>query len=250
MIFNNKKRGASLTGYGLIIGLIAVVGIVSIQNIGSNVSTLFNKVGNNMEEVANGTSGSTGGGTETPTPPATDGYFVLSAGFTTGSVGGLAGADSFCQTELTNNDWLGKDQVADCTASSCPRAQAFLCDSATCTNLAANTTFNFASANSIAIGGASFTTDASGIGPGDGKNWSDTDALGAASGVWYNRGTTDASHWANTPDDATSGGTCGDWTNTTGVAFFGDENKTDALRWSTSQISCAIAVPLICFINP
>lgn len=57
-----KERAASLTGYGLIVGLIAVVAIAAISNVGSSVSTLFGKVANDMETVSNGSANSGGSG--------------------------------------------------------------------------------------------------------------------------------------------------------------------------------------------
>lgn len=64
--FWRKKKAASLTGYGLIVGLIAVVALAAVNNIGGEVKTLFNLTGNAMEAAAGGgdsqTSGSEGGG--------------------------------------------------------------------------------------------------------------------------------------------------------------------------------------------
>ena len=52
------RRGASLTGYGLVVGLIAVIAIVATSNVGSQVTSLFSDVGDTLTDTASGVSGS------------------------------------------------------------------------------------------------------------------------------------------------------------------------------------------------
>lgn len=53
-----KRRGASLTGYGLIVGLVAIAAIAAISGVGQEVRTLFSDVAQAMQ----GTDGESGGG--------------------------------------------------------------------------------------------------------------------------------------------------------------------------------------------
>ena len=74
-MFGDKKneRGASLTGYGLVVGLIAVIAIGSITSVGDNVSSLFDTVGDDLDEVvADSGAGSSGGSgsSSSGAPPA------------------------------------------------------------------------------------------------------------------------------------------------------------------------------------
>lgn len=52
-----KERGISLTGYGLMVGLIGVIAISAIGRTGSAVNILFGGVGNALEFVTGGGSG-------------------------------------------------------------------------------------------------------------------------------------------------------------------------------------------------
>lgn len=77
MKFLKKKKAATLTGYGLLVGLIAVTGIAAITNMGEQVTTLFSSVGNKLENVetsgvsGSGGSGSGGGGPTCSASPET-----------------------------------------------------------------------------------------------------------------------------------------------------------------------------------
>ena len=46
--FQNPERGATAVEYGLMVALIAVVIIVAIKLLGTNLSTLFNKTATNV----------------------------------------------------------------------------------------------------------------------------------------------------------------------------------------------------------
>lgn len=73
-----RRRGATLTGYGLLVGLIAVTVLVAINKVGDSVNSLFALTGNKLEAAATGQSstsssgngsggGSGGGDTTAPT---------------------------------------------------------------------------------------------------------------------------------------------------------------------------------------
>lgn len=61
MRFFKIDKGISLTGYGLIVGLIAVVAITAIGRTGDGVNILFSNVATIMTNAAAGTSSSSGG---------------------------------------------------------------------------------------------------------------------------------------------------------------------------------------------
>jgi len=48
------RRGASLTGYALVVGLIAVVAIAATTRIGEEITELFGLVGEDLDSVADG----------------------------------------------------------------------------------------------------------------------------------------------------------------------------------------------------
>lgn len=58
----SDRRGASLTGYGLLLGLIAIAAIAAVGNVGDEVSSLFGAVSEQMESASSGISGSGAGG--------------------------------------------------------------------------------------------------------------------------------------------------------------------------------------------
>ncbi|GAB5388931.1 MAG: hypothetical protein Alpg2KO_18990 [Alphaproteobacteria bacterium] len=61
------RRGISLTGYGLIVGLIAVVGIAAVQSIGDNVDATFTTVDDELTGVVGaGTAGASSEGSASP----------------------------------------------------------------------------------------------------------------------------------------------------------------------------------------
>ncbi|GAB5388401.1 MAG: hypothetical protein Alpg2KO_13690 [Alphaproteobacteria bacterium] len=73
---NKTRRGASLSGYGLIVGLIAVLALSTVTSVGSNVQDLFTNVGDSMGGVAGSASGS---GSEGEMPEA-EGIAIVDRG--------------------------------------------------------------------------------------------------------------------------------------------------------------------------
>lgn len=57
-----RQRGASLTGYGLIVGLIAIAAIAAVGNVGQQVTALFGGVAAQMEMASAGAVGGGGSG--------------------------------------------------------------------------------------------------------------------------------------------------------------------------------------------
>ena len=189
------------------------------------------------------------------TAPAGSGYFVLTATTWNGNLGGLAGADAKCLTELgtTYTSWRGYSTANSNGQIIASKVKSFLCGT-TCNNLMPLTTYYFARADSGTPGGASFTTDASGLGPGNANAWSAANYFSGTYSWWsgrivsgsnfcstaYNSGgafyTACSSNWASSSSGIT--------------ATYGATANTDTKRWFESTSTCDLSLYLICFVNP
>jgi hypothetical protein len=182
--------------------------------------------------------------TATPT-----GAFVLSSASHLGDFGGLAGADSFCLSDLTANNWLNK---ANFTLDSA-HVKSFLCTNTTCNNLLANTNYQFALSGSPGTGGAVFTTNGSGRGPGDANAWTDSTRFNNTAGYFTNRGNfVDQTLWDTVP---AGGNSCVNWTSSAGggnVGTIGSPGATNRSRWAASSATCDAggSYRVICYVNP
>ncbi len=171
-------------------------------------------------------------------------FFVLSSSSNTGDFGGLSGADLFCLNNLKANDWMGKNQIVLHSAN----VKSFLCDSSRCNQLVASKTYNFALSGTPATGGASFTSDASGLGPGNSTAWNSATYFGSSNYFWTNRGTGSGTLWPSTG----STNHCDDWTDgtTNFSAVRGYSNTaTTATRWSTTTSTCSTAQKVVCIVS-
>lgn len=192
-----------------------------------------------------------------PTIPSGSGYFVLSAGTYNGNLGGPTGADATCLSDLTTNTgWKGYSTANANGQLVAAKVHAFLCDSQICNNLTPVTTYVFANAGDSSAGGASFTTDSSGIGPNDSADWAAANYFNGTYQYWTNMGTTSNTAWSGISATtnwvdlcrATSGS--GDFTATSYSAVGGVSSSTNASRWNSGLDSCASTYHLICFVNP
>ena len=189
-------------------------------------------------------------------PDPNTGYFVVTNTRYNTNLGGLAGANASCLTDLTNNDWMNK---ADATSRGLligTKVRAFLCDgTSTCQNPLANSTYTFAVSGNTAKGGAWFTADASGLGPGNTQNWSGANYFGSAT-YWTGRptGQGTASTWANT--GISNWTSCLSWTRSDSGSGFqamsGMSNSSIATRWANNSQMCTTALDhqLICMVHP
>ena len=93
------------------------------------------------------------------------------------------------------------------------------------------TTYYFANAADGTAGGASFTTDSTGLGPGDSANWSGSTYFNGTYGWWAGQGTTSSTQWA---DPGPSNRNCIDWTYSSagGHGYSGTTASTTATRWT------------------
>ncbi|GAB5388222.1 MAG: hypothetical protein Alpg2KO_11900 [Alphaproteobacteria bacterium] len=114
MSIKYNKRGASLTGYGLIVGLIAITAITAVTGTGSNINALFGETSDTLQDVVDDTVGSAGAcaASATPTPPsvaqACEAH--LDAGNTSSGVyqinpTGSSAYDVYCEQSLDGGGW-------------------------------------------------------------------------------------------------------------------------------------------------
>jgi hypothetical protein len=189
-------------------------------------------------------------------------YFVLLANTYTGNLGGLSGANATCSTRLNADAWLGK---SNSNVANSAKVRAFLCDGTACQMPQPNTQYFFATTLDAAAGGASFTSDASGSGPGDSANWIGSTYFGASAtqsfwtGVTYNfsGGGTANTNWTTTTSGGSSAANCYAFTNGTSgsgsyKARVGSANGTGQTRWATNSTGngCSTSQSIICMVDP
>lgn len=177
-------------------------------------------------------------------------HLILSNNGWNGGLGGLAGANAKCLTELTTYDWYGKAGVTlDATT-----VKAWLCDGSSCQDLQPNTGYLFGLANTATSGGASLYTDGSGLGPGldmmvhvAGSLWSQVSYLGAAVQFWTGRSAGTNSTWGAGHADH-----CLDWVSTSNLVY-GRTGGTGATPmtavWSINSFGCNVSRRLLCAVT-
>ncbi len=191
--------------------------------------------------------------TDTFNASVNTGFFVKTTSEYAGNLGGLSGANASCLTELNTRNWLGKSAAGTLTSS---RVKAWICDKTTCQNGNASTVYIFAFAGQATIGGATFTTNASGQGPNDSASWNTATTFGSTG---YNG--TNNNHWTGRPNDAnntlwplaasaTASNNCDGFTTTSGTSRVGDKSFSTYRRWDESGSSCSGTKTLICFVHP
>ena len=176
----------------------------------------------------------------------TNGYFVLTGTTWDGDLGGLAGANAKCLDELTDHPWKGK---GDASALTSENVEAFLCSDTECQNLLPYTEYKFAVARNPAYGGAKFTSDMYGKGPGDQTNWGGATYTGGNYIYWTGRGGLNDSTWG----DALTYGTCSSWTYNGLMYVWGTTGQSNAAttnRWYIPAQTCGSDRHLICMVHP
>lgn len=176
-------------------------------------------------------------------PVPIPGFFVLTSVTFAANMGGLAGANSNCLTNLTNTSWKGKNE-AKLDAS---HVFAFLCDGSTCNNLLPNTPYQFAHAGDTTGGGTTFYTNSSGQGPGATGTWTGATYFNASFVYWTGRlPGADNTLWPTTSDAEH----CTGWTVTSGQGMEAVASQTGTGRWGNTSMSCNSNYRLVCFVNP
>lgn len=209
-----------------------------------------------------------GTGPGTPSiPVAGSGYFVVTAGIWNGDIktaGGMgtpyASADALCLSDLTDNDWLGKDDAVANGQLTSGNVRSILCSYDWCpTHLMPNATYYFAVSGSPAAGGASFTTDATGRAPGNAQHWSGANYFNGSKEYWSHRSMDSDSDtlWQNTGwgysySCAPGGNSATMWTSSSGSlnGLIGGSNYNNRNRWRAGGASCDQLKHLVCFVNP
>ncbi|GAB5387936.1 MAG: hypothetical protein Alpg2KO_09040 [Alphaproteobacteria bacterium] len=94
----SSRRGVSLTSYGLVVGLIAIVALTVIQSIGSTTDQMFSSVSDRLQAAGAGGAASEDTGPALPTPTPTFNFTAHT--FTTCSTSGPTGpSQSDCRTQ-------------------------------------------------------------------------------------------------------------------------------------------------------
>lgn len=238
----------------------AIIGNTSLACSGTTEGAQRYNSTDHVMEFCNGTTWTPFAQVQTtsgPTAPAGSGYFVLTHTTWNGNLGGIAGADAKCLTELgtTYTSWRGYSTANSNGQITAGKVHAFLCDQyGTCNNLMPLTTYYFAYANSGTPGGASFTTDATGLGPNDSAMWSAANYFSGTYTYWMNRqddpgGGVTPTKWVNSEADGLD---CSLWTSSSSGSSgnYGNSGTNDALRWWGGSAGCNITRRLICFVNP
>lgn len=185
-----------------------------------------------------------------PPTPASGGFIVATSGTHNGNLGGLAGANSFCRTDLAANSWKNKPGILDTN-----KVYALLCDAGGCQIPAANTTYSFALSGDASMGGASFSTDGYGYGPHDSLQWNTNDHFGGTVTTTWS-GPNGPGYWATAWGNENAGADpdylCNDWSSNSisDTGSTGTANLSDSGRWGGWINTCNIARRLICYVNP
>ena len=182
------------------------------------------------------------------TTPAGSGYFVLSGtAFAGNTLGTVTTADAKCLTELqtTNTSWMGYATANANGQLVAGKVHALLCDNAVCNSLIPLGKYYFANAADAASGGAYFTADASGQGPGDTAIWSAANYFNSSSLIWSGRAGGSSTTWGTT-----NGGNCNNWSENWNSSVVGSLSDSASGRWSFTGRSCGEFHQMICFVNP
>ncbi len=183
-----------------------------------------------------------------PTPPASNGYFVLSSTTTDGNLGGMEGAATFCVNDLTANDWMGKADAVSRGLLNTSNVRPFLTSTEANGNLMPVTTYYFARSGKPAVGGGSFKTNYAGMGPGWADPWSAYNYF--AGNLYYWIGSRDYStNYFGLNGCCTS--YCNNWrTNSSGVSTGTGQSGAGGYQRYTGYASCDQQLYLICVVNP
>ncbi len=190
------------------------------------------------------------------------GYFVLSATTYTGNLGDIwtpGGPDTACLTELatTHTGWKGYATANANGQLNADHVHAFLCDNGgACKQTVPLATYAFANAGDSTAGGATFTTDSSGHGPGDNASWNGLTYFNGDFKYWTGRRSSSGTTlWTTNGGSGQECTNATDWDTGTNakVAEYGESavGNTNGTRWSqTTNETCNNAHYIICFVNP
>src|SRR5262249_22994825 len=119
---------------------------------------------------------------------------------------------------------------------------AFICfDTYACYDTIPLGTYYFANAGDGTAGGASFTVDASGIGPNDSANWSGLTYFNTSVNYWTGR---------DSGGTSTTWGSGGWGMNNGSNSEYGNSNNTNISRWAANNSGGLSSAKIICIVNP
>jgi hypothetical protein len=179
----------------------------------------------------------------------------MTASTYTGNLGGVAGANASCLSDLTANDWMGKAAAVAAGQLVAGKVRALLVNMLGGTPQIGLplTTYYFARSGAPAVGGANFTTDSLGRGPNNTIAWSAYNYFGIAEYYWthFTADNYNDNQWAEYAPSCCAQ-PCSGWTTaspgqTGGVGYSGSYN---ARRWSWLSSSCDVPSRLVCFVHP
>lgn len=180
------------------------------------------------------------------------GYFVQTFGEYGGDLGGMAGADEKCLTELTNYPWKGKADAQEREILDTDHVEAWLCDDSSCNNFKSFSSYEFAHVGYIERGGAEITTGLDGVGFTGNNSWNGSSYFYDGGYYWTGRNSGYPSAGSGYIQiNSQSGSTCSNWTTTassSGVMGYGSSANTD--RWYHSANNCSSERKLICLVHP
>lgn len=205
-------------------------------------------------QFCDGTNWVAAGGTTAPQHTHV-GYFVLSKTTWNGNLGTMPVADAKCLTDLTTNTgWKGYATANANGQLVSGKVHAFLAYDASswAPALLPNATYYFANANDATAGGAAFTTDANGDGPGNATAWNGLTYFNGDFTYWSGRDDWSATLWYDEEYGADCYTATG-WDNATAGATgsAGRSTLTDFGRWENGQTpACNTLQHLICYVSP
>lgn len=188
--------------------------------------------------------------------PSGSGFFVLTESIYDGNLGGLNGADAKCLAELTTKtNWKDYAVAQSNGQLTSTKVKAFLCStSAACNNATPLATYYFAAVGDPSKGGASFTTNSSGQGPGNTSIWSAANFFGRDANYWHGKSSNSG---GNSTLWSTEGGNlanrCDAFTSTANAGAFGTSSANDARRYYSGtgdNLACTNQLHLVCFVHP
>ena len=160
-----------------------------------------------------------------------------------------------CLTELTTHTgWKGYATANANGQLTADKVHAFLCDDGhACKQLLPNATYAFASAGDGTAGGATFTTNSSGEGPGDSANWSGATYFNGDFLYWIGKRQSSGTLWTSTNSAGQACATTNEWDTGTNAknGQYGESAFTNASRWQkATNYACNNTLHIICFVNP
>ncbi|GAB5387712.1 MAG: hypothetical protein Alpg2KO_06800 [Alphaproteobacteria bacterium] len=107
----SQRRGVSLSSYGLVVGLVAIVALTAISSIGSSVDQNFQRVGTVIEGAITGEAGDSASSPEA-TPAQSPIFSFTSHTFTScGQTARSGPSEANCESSYSSTSWASDDAI-------------------------------------------------------------------------------------------------------------------------------------------